>query len=77
MLAVMSWDDEEGRVGCTNCGRGVSESEGEAYAFGTQSLLCFECAVARGGRYDEGGRRWTVAPRVEDLLQRSEVGPVP
>jgi hypothetical protein len=33
-------------------------------------VLCMECALRRGGAWDEGRDRWSVPPRVDDLLVR-------
>jgi hypothetical protein len=57
---------------CADCGTAVSPGEDRVYPFGTESVVCMECAVRRGGAYDEAKDRWTVPPRVDDLLLRSE-----
>ncbi len=50
---------------CASCGTEVLSSE-RAYAF-EESVLCYECSLARGGVYDELHDRWTSAPDVSDL----------
>jgi hypothetical protein len=56
---------------CASCGTELLASE-RAYAFERAPLedavLCYECALARGGAYDEIHDRWTKAPDVSDLL---------
>ncbi len=52
---------------CVACGRSVTEGVGRAYDFGSDGVLCWKCAVARGGSYDEGQDRWVEAPRIDDL----------
>ncbi len=64
----MDRTDETGESICTGCGRPVVGGLQRAYGFGDDQLLCWDCAVARGGSFDAGEDRWAVAPRVEDLL---------
>ena len=52
---------------CASCSAQVSPRD-RTYAFGEDDLLCFECAVARSGVYDEAHDRWSVVPYVADLL---------
>ena len=59
-------------MACSDCGAGVAPSQDRLYAFGTDGVLCMECALRRGGAWDEGKDRWTVPPRVDDLLTRYE-----
>jgi hypothetical protein len=49
---------------CANCGADV-DLQGERYfAFSSQDVLCFECAIELGGQYDEMDDLWLVAPDV-------------
>ncbi len=50
---------------CASCGTDVRSAE-RAFAF-EGSVLCWECAMKRGGEYDELHDRWTKAPDVSDL----------
>ncbi|MCZ7681839.1 MAG: hypothetical protein M5U28_24820 [Sandaracinaceae bacterium] len=50
---------------CASCGAEVRSAE-RAFAF-EESVLCYECAVKRGGAYDETQDRWTCAPSLEGL----------
>lgn len=50
---------------CASCGTEVRSAE-RAFAF-EESVLCYECAVKRGGAYDETHDRWEVAPSLEGL----------
>lgn len=54
-------------LACAACGATVEPRAGGLYAFGTDSALCFECAVERGGSYDSERERWREAPRTADL----------
>lgn len=55
-------------MACSDCGNSLYRSDDRLYAFGTDGVLCMECALIRGGAWDESKERWTVPPRVEDLL---------
>ncbi|HEX9621880.1 MAG TPA: hypothetical protein VF989_17160 [Polyangiaceae bacterium] len=55
---------------CAACGGEVSTME-RTYLFGNEEVLCFRCAVARNGIYDEPHDHWTVAPNVDDLLRET------
>jgi len=59
--------DEAGT--CAACSADVATAE-RIFTFGDDDLLCFRCAAARGGSYDEMRDRWIIAPRVDDLLVR-------
>ncbi len=52
---------------CAACGRAVTEGVGRGFDFGTRQVLCWECAVERGGSYDETRDQWTRPPRISDL----------
>jgi hypothetical protein len=68
----MATDETFDMFGCSDCGATVAPAQDRVYAFGTDGVLCMECALRRGGAWDEGRDRWTVAPRVDDLLVRQE-----
>lgn len=53
---------------CIACGALVNSRE-QVYGFGVQSVLCFPCAVVRGGAYDAAHDRWTETPDVSDLAE--------
>ena len=52
---------------CAVCEEPTSVAE-RAFPFGEETLLCFRCALDRGGLYDETLDRWVRPPKVEDLL---------
>jgi hypothetical protein len=60
-------DDREAGEVCGLCGASVSGSTESAFSFGTAGLLCFECSMARGGRFDAQRERWDPPPDVADL----------
>jgi hypothetical protein len=53
-------------VDCLDCGAAIAPERERAFAVGDDMYLCFECAVRRGGVYDEREDRWMVPPIVED-----------
>ncbi len=53
---------------CVACGAVVDTREG-VYNFGMESMLCFSCALGRGGVYDAAHDRWTQNPDVSDLAE--------
>jgi hypothetical protein len=57
-------------VECADCGGEIVSERDRSYAFGDESEICIACAIRRGGRYDELHDHWTVAPAVQDLLER-------
>jgi hypothetical protein len=54
---------------CAVCGASVDTQGAQAYPIGSQSVLCFECALARGGSFDAAQDRWVEAPRIADLVR--------
>jgi hypothetical protein len=58
---------------CLDCGEPVSPSTDRMYAVGCEDVLCMACCLARGGVYDEDADRWTVPPKIDDLLRSVEI----
>ncbi|HEU4430568.1 MAG TPA: hypothetical protein VFT98_17535 [Myxococcota bacterium] len=52
---------------CSDCGAEIHVARDRSYAFGAESVLCFACAVRRGGSYDEERDVWRQAPELGDL----------
>jgi hypothetical protein len=63
----MHRSEERDLLSCASCGAELSGASDRAFVFGSESALCFECSLERGGRYDAAHERWEVAPRVADL----------
>jgi hypothetical protein len=66
-----TWEPEEEReeertLACADCGASTFATD-RAYEFGSEQLLCWQCAERRGGRYDAHQERWSRAPDVADL----------
>jgi hypothetical protein len=72
---MASYEPDES-FSCSDCGTAVATDRERLYAFGTDGVLCMECALRRGGAWDEGRDRWTVPPRVDDLLVRFDAAQV-
>jgi len=66
----MHRSETEQLAACSVCGGDVSPRD-RPFAFGDEQLLCFECASARRGVYDEAHDRWVLAPYVADLLPQT------
>jgi len=54
-------------VSCLDCGAELRPGPDRGYTFGADGVLCFDCALRRGGRYDELRERWSEDPRIDDL----------
>lgn len=63
----MHRSEESGLSTCADCGAEFAASTGAGFGFGTRSALCFDCAIRRGGSYDEPQDHWTVEPRLDGL----------
>lgn len=57
---------------CANCEAEVSSDDHRAYLFGQGAALCYECALAHGGRYTEERDDWTRAPDVSAFAKLVE-----
>lgn len=51
---------------CADCGAETLPARDRAYASG-EIVLCWACALRRGGSYDEEQDRWVVPPATADL----------
>ena len=63
----MEREDWESTGVCAHCGTAVAPDSELGFGFGISNLLCWSCAIERGGRYDAELDEWTVAPDVTDL----------
>ena len=53
---------------CEDCRVETSATLYRGYVFSDAGVLCFECAIRRGGVYDGAKERWTRAPDIADLM---------
>ena len=63
------WEEAE-VIPCMSCGAGVRVGERGFMEPGAQEVLCWNCAIQRGGQYDADQERWTVAPDLGDVGSR-------
>lgn len=52
---------------CLDCGAELVAYAARAFAVGSRGALCFDCAVGRGGLYDELTDRWDREPALDGL----------
>jgi hypothetical protein len=57
---------------CASCGELIAEGLTPSYELDEQIVLCWACAIERGGRYDEESDRWVVPPDTRDLVKDEE-----
>lgn len=67
-MEIEEWEDAGV---CIVCGARVSEAAQDAFGFGTENVLCWECATERGGRYDAERDTWDVEPDLEGLVDEA------
>jgi len=60
-------DQDEELVECMDCGGTIAPGADPSFPFGTRGILCFECAIRRGGKYDAPKDRWLVSPDLAGL----------
>jgi recombinational DNA repair protein (RecF pathway) len=51
---------------CAICGATLDETAGRAFVVDEDRAVCFDCAVAHGGVYDEQHDHWDRSPAVPD-----------
>ncbi len=55
---------------CSECGSDVHAARDRTYAIDAERMLCFSCALRRGGSYDERHDLWNHAPDLAGLPPR-------
>ncbi|UCE86888.1 MAG: hypothetical protein JSU66_03915 [Deltaproteobacteria bacterium] len=63
----MHRSEERERARCVGCGEVIAPQRERGFAIDPDTVLCAECALRRGGSYDDTLDRWVTAPRVDDL----------
>jgi hypothetical protein len=63
----MELEELEIQEPCAACGALVVEGLSPSYNFGMGEVLCWECAIRRGGKYDAEHDTWSEAPNTSDL----------
>ncbi len=65
----MHRSERENLVTCVACGSETAGSLERGFSIGADSVLCYECAKQRGGRWDEERAIWTREPDVAGLAR--------
>ena len=63
----MHRDESDELDSCANCGADIAAGPDRGYRYGNHGVICWSCAVERGGSYDADKDAWTTAPDVMDL----------
>jgi hypothetical protein len=64
---------EDQQVLCSDCGMDLGVDLVHAYLGSAGVQLCWECALARGGAFDERRERWNPPPDISDLPDERRV----
>ena len=57
---------------CADCGAEIAPESERGFGLGGGAALCFECAVRRGGRWDEARDCWAADPSLAGLEREFE-----
>ena len=60
-------DDERRDDSASNCADCGASSLARSFPLGNDSILCWDCAVRRGGQFDAELDEWTTSPDIADL----------
>ena len=63
----MEREEVENQEPCADCGAVVLEGLSPSYIFGQGIVLCWKCAIRRGGKYDAEKDNWVEPPHTADL----------
>jgi hypothetical protein len=66
---MLPTDEMDTAAVCAQCGAEFWPELERGYAFGEEDdqVLCYACAIQRGGVYDELNDRWSEAPTLSGL----------
>ena len=67
----MEQDDRTEAQVCAACGNAVISDAERTFEFGDENILCWECATARGGRYDEQRDAWERPPDLAGIADEA------
>jgi len=59
-------------LACAECGAEISVGRDRSYQVGVDTVLCFGCALRRGGSYDEQQDRWRNPPDTSGIAVPEE-----
>jgi hypothetical protein len=68
-LAEMHREEADDLDECVDCRAVISPSVGRSFTFGDDVVLCFDCSLKRGGKYDPERELWHVPPNVSGLVR--------
>ena len=57
---------------CADCDAEIDAGRERGFGLSGGATLCYECAVRRGGRYDEVHDRWAEEPRLAGIRGEPE-----
>ncbi len=60
---------------CEECGASVDLNAGAAFVLEDERVLCFDCALRRGGQYDGRHGSWLVLPDLSGLTDERRPHP--
>ena len=63
----MHTDEFEELTECVSCGAAITPAKDRAFESAPRTFLCWECAIERGGVYDDTDDTWTTPPNVQNL----------
>jgi len=55
-------------LGCIECGATVDPAFDRPFSITESIVLCFTCSTRRGGAYDSDREKWSISPRLDELL---------
>lgn len=58
------------QLSCVDCRRPIDAedlADERPFAITDEVVLCHDCALRRGGVYDDAEDKWKIAPRLEDV----------
>lgn len=63
----MHRSENESLASCAVCGAAVAPGTDRAFVGAGGRVLCFDCALARGGAWDDDRDRWSEVPSLAGL----------
>jgi recombinational DNA repair protein (RecF pathway) len=68
----MHRSEERQLTRCAECDTEIDPGRERGFGLGGGGALCYECALRRGGRYDEVQDRWVEEPQLGGLGREFE-----
>ncbi len=64
----MRRSDNESVFPCADCGAETAAALERGFAIDTETVICFDCAMQRGGHWDEERALWSREPDILGLV---------